>query len=207
MNITVASLIWDVLLQAITKSKSTFYISLVNQLLEELIKPSAMDANIDDFKSAIFQWLVHLTTAKGWKKVASVSQHDLQTQIAETTLLTPSVWGHKLVKAIVDRADEEFRELWGPLYEASTFDEPTEEMPLPSDGPKTNLSESDIETSSANSDLDMDDERSHDTVPSKKARLQINAGKTSPQVPTAKRTSECGWSLWEGGWVPRPIGI
>lgn len=212
MNIKAASLIWDTLLQSLSKGKRSFYSALANALLAEIVTPTATDPNFGARKSAMCKWLVHLVTGKQWKQVMSISQVEMQTQIAETCLLDPSAWGHKLVKSIVDRADDEFRELWGPLYEAAVFDRPQDMDDVCSDGPSTDGEPVSDEEAHIELDVDVDDgntkapSRLNDvrsTIPTR-----ISMMKKSPSRQTLHSgSSDRGWQLWEGGWVARPIGV
>jgi hypothetical protein len=204
MNMKAASLIWDSLLQKITASRPKFYSSLVNRLLEELIKPCAVDPIADTRKSAILQWLVHLLSTKEWEATCD-SQNDLKTQITETSLLSPTAWTHKLAKAIIDRADDDFRELWAPLHEASLFGGVMEETGLPDHSTVNDEVMQETETDMV-ADLEKGDgcEDAHITPRNTMSVPVTNL--PNPKVSTAIPSTDHGWRLWEGGWVSKPIG-
>jgi ribosomal biogenesis protein LAS1 len=205
MNMIAASLIWDGLLQTITTSKPKFYSSLINRLLEELIKPSATDPNFDKDKSALFQWLVHLLCSREWEAICDF-QDDLKTHVTETSLLSPTVWTHKLAKAIIDRADEGFRELWAPLYEASIFGGAIEVAGLPGDLTVHDKAMQDKETHAV-ADEETDDERGGAGISLSSTISLVDVGVSGPTATLTNISTDRGWRLWEGGWVPKPIGV
>jgi hypothetical protein len=217
MNMKAASIIWDSLLQFLSKGKRSFYLTLTNAFLAEIVSPTATDPSFDARKTAMCKWLVHLATGRQWKQVMSVSQVELQTQIAETCLLDPSAWGHKLIQAIVDRADDEFRQLWGPLYEAVVSDGSMEMDDMSPD----RLSTDDEPVSDAEPHVVVDDTMEN-VLGEASAKISARRGDVGSTVQdsTSKSkakahshsksvhgSSDRGWKLWEGGWVQRPIGV
>jgi hypothetical protein len=198
-----ASLIWDPLLQKIATSRSNFYTTLVNSLVDELMKPAATDPNFDTTKSAILRWLVHLLSAKEWE-VMSVPQNDLKTQIIEASLLSPTAWTHQLAKEIIARADHNFRELWVPLYKASLFGSTMEEPGMTRTIGVFYEAEEDERDDEA-VDVAMEDE--HELV---EARHNVSVAVVhglGQKTSTANSSTDRGWRLWEGGWVSKPIGV
>jgi hypothetical protein len=202
MNMKAAALIWDTLLQKIATSRASFYTALVNRLLDELMKPSAADPNFDTTKSAIFRWLVHLLSAREWEAI-SVTQNDLKTQIVEASLLSPAAWTHKLAKEIIERADHNFRELWAPLYAASLFATSMED-PETLHGPRM-FDEDKKEKEDEIADVAMGDE--YEPVDARRNASVTVVHAPGQKTNTANVPTDRGWQLWEGGWVPKPIGV
>jgi len=189
----------------IANGKPQFYTSLVNVLLEGLVKPSGMDPNHDYIKGPTYQWLVHLVTSQKWGATCE-SQGDSQTLIIETSLLNPTTWTHRLAREILRRADEDFRQLWAPLHEASVSSEFVGEDDLSPARPVDNSQ------SASNPKRKRDAVVERENEISNKSPRFTRAGAIAtiePSGPTSGRQEsypDRGWRLWEGGWVAKPIG-
>lgn len=191
-----AYLIWDGLLLAIAAKRRLFYSMLANSLLTGVTGDSVRTD--DGFrKGALFQWLRHLVTTPSWQK-AMGSSDDLRTTIMECCLTNPGSWSKTLARAVLDDSDKDFRDQWHPFFETSFLDvlEPYDEAPPPPSLKGNNLNKA-VDHKANTRSMDAS------TIPHK--------NQPAPSETTEKKTSivkaRSGWRLWEGGWVPKPIGF
>jgi len=199
-----AFLIWDKLLQTVAANRQSFQTVLVESLLNGVTHVSPFDVDDDHEKSALLQWLLHLVTTSSWH-TARFSSDDLRTTIMETCLLTPGFWSNKLASAVLRVSDSEFKELWEPLIEVSVLDgsDPTGDITVSSEDASspTNTPE---RRSQVGDQSFGDASHASDEIKSTYKNHPLSL-KTKKEAASAKRGS--GWKLWEGGWVPKPIGV
>jgi len=168
-----------------------------------------MDTGDDYQKRALLQWLLHIVTTSSWH-TARFSLDDLPTTIMEACLITPGFWSNKLAKAILNLSDNEFKQLWEPLLEVSFFNGRGAV-----DNPLSSLSEVSSRDTSLVTRIgaeNMLSRNAHQQEMSQGLDDAVSSHSTGPMyVQTeemgATPTRASGWKLWEGGWIPKPIGV
>ncbi|QDS77169.1 hypothetical protein FKW77_001767 [Venturia effusa] len=194
-----AYLIWDGLLQTIAAKRRLFYSTLTEGLLNRMT-PDSMTAEDGTLKEAPYQWLLHLVTATSWQKYLQHSD-SVRTAIVERCITHPDVWSKRLARLIIDGSDNDFQEQWEPYFESSFLDVKSEEDKAtpPRHGQNNNIDEITAMSldhkpygPSLNTPIDLRNDRD---FPSD----------LKHETPSVK--AESGWRLWEGGWLPRPIGF
>lgn len=201
MNMKAAYLIWDVLLQTIAAKERLFYSTLTESLLNGITQDS--DDTADGFrKRALLQWLLHLLTSTSWQK-SQYSSDELRSTIMERCITHPDSWSKSLARAVLDGSDNNFQEQWEPYFETSFLDvesegEAEDEAPPPRSRQSNNFDKptKTFDHKPNNRSLDTSTEpRKNWKVPSK----------IKSKAPSLRESS--GWKLWEGGWLPKPIGF
>jgi hypothetical protein len=203
-----AYLIWDDLLQTIAEKRRSFCSVLSEGLLNGITRHSM--GRGDGFqKEALLQWLLHLFATLSWKK-AWDSSDDLSTTIMETCITHPGNWSKKLARAMLDIADDGFKDQWQPYFETSFLDISGSE-----DDASLNIDSQYNQDPNFKASTETDDQTSRVACPQTRAhhlRRSEKVHKSEAMSPeTTKYVGEpkpgSGWRLWEGGWVPKPIGF
>lgn len=201
MNMKAAYLIWDVLLQTIAAKERLFYSTLTESLLNGITQDS--DDTADGFrKRALLQWLLHLLTSTSWQK-SQYSSDELRSTIMERCITHPDSWSKSLARAVLDGSDNNFQEQWEPYFETSFLDvesegEAEDEAPPPRSRQSNNFDEP-TKTSDHKPNI-----RSLDTS-TEPRKNRILPSEIKSKAPSVRESS--GWKLWEGGWLPKPIGF
>jgi ribosomal biogenesis protein LAS1 len=204
-----AFLIWDRVLQAIAVSRQACYPTLLSSMLDQITEAPGVDGPTKSKKNALLQWLVHMLTSASWVAISQPSEH-VNTNIMESCLLNPNIWTQKLAKIILDRSEEDFQRLWGPMYEASLLDAQdslVDTLPTENSIGKTH------QAGTTFLEADIDDETSNrmvllpDYSPSVNSRDFNSTLVSIPQSHNFNFNEGSGWTLWEGPWIPKPIGM
>lgn len=190
-----AYLIWDDLLQTIAAKRPSFYSALTETLLNGITHDS-MNTDDEIRKRALVQWLLHLMTTTSWQKSSRPSE-ELRRTIVERCVMHPNSWSKRLARVVLDDSDHSFQKQWNPYFETSFFDIESEddEAPPPRHGRSDKLAKS--------SDHKLNIPRLDSSIEPRKHRL-FASNNIPNKAPTLE--AESGWRLWEGGWVPKPIG-
>lgn len=115
-----AYLIWDELLRKIAFHQRLFLRTLVEHMTVIIVQPSRLNVRLDTIREAACQWLIHIFTASAW--VAWTKRHDLdelRTLVVEACIMNPNLWTHRVIRPLIDNADDVLKSLWAPLYNDS----------------------------------------------------------------------------------------
>jgi hypothetical protein len=173
--------IWNEPLQNLCQARSSFYRTLVVSLLEDFCSLPRVEPARDSVKQATYHWLEYLLISPEWASPnRSFVFKDLRREVMESCLLNPLLWTHKLANLMLESGDEQFRKDWMGMYKASIASDREENIPK---------EQEDGDVGNVDDTMDVTEPES-DTKHNGPAN-PVNAG---------------GWRLWEGPWVPRPIG-
>ncbi|TID19092.1 Las1-like protein [Venturia nashicola] len=190
-NMKPAYLIWDDLLQTIAAKRPSFYSTLTERLLNGITHDSV---NTEDEirRTALIQWLHHMTTTSSWQKYWRPSE-ELRSTILERCITHPDSWSKRLARALLDGSDNnDFQEQWEPYFETSFLDVDSEDHEAPP--PRYDLS-----NNSANN------VNHKPNMPSMPEEPRKHPSDIKDMVSIHK--ADKGWRLWEGAWLPKPIGF
>jgi hypothetical protein len=118
-----AYLLWDRLLQAVSKRQHLFLSTLVTGLHTRLNQPSAYHNVLQDpEKEALQFWLLHIASSRdAWLQVRRATGVNLEAELMSLCCLHPSPWSQVLGNALLEAGNEEFRESWEDLLSASAI--------------------------------------------------------------------------------------
>jgi hypothetical protein len=117
-----AYLLWDGLLQAITKKQRNFLPVLLKSMHAAMGLPSSYHHILHDpEKEALHHWMLHIATSDAWSKARRSVGTDVEGDLMTLCCLHPSPWSHSLGNAMLDSGDEVFVESWSDLLSASAI--------------------------------------------------------------------------------------
>lgn len=117
-----AYLLWDALLQAISKRQHVFLSKLISGMHTRLNHPSGYhNALQDPEKEALHLWLLHIASADAWSKVRRSIGTDVEADLMTLCCLHPSPWSHAIGNALLEAGNEAFAESWADLLTASAM--------------------------------------------------------------------------------------
>jgi hypothetical protein len=175
-----AFLIWDKLLLKLTEQRPSFFESLLRSIQTALDSSFHMSSDSTLEKDIIYQWQWHLLSSKKWQ---SSQQHfwqseDFPSELIEACYLNPNPWTQQLAKLLLGQGEDDFRQNWTAMYNASFGVNPPEEI--------------------ERNDRDDEDEKMGDTE--QESPLAVDSDSDVEH-------SGCGWKLLDGPWIPRAIGV
>lgn len=117
-----AYLLWDALLQAISKRQHLFLSKLISGMHTRLNQPSGYHNVLQDpEKEALHLWLLHIASADVWSQVRRSTGTDVGADLMTLCCLHPSPWSHAIGNALLEGGDEAFVESWADLLSASAM--------------------------------------------------------------------------------------
>jgi hypothetical protein len=117
-----AYLLWDALLQALSKRQHLFLSSLVNGMHTRLNQPSGYhNALQDPEKEALHLWLLHIASADSWSQARRSTGTDVEADLMTLCCLHPSPWSHAIGNALLEGGNEAFVDSWADLLSASAM--------------------------------------------------------------------------------------
>lgn len=117
-----AYLLWDALLQAISKRQHLFLSTLMSGMHERLNQPSGYHNVLQDpEKEALHLWLLHIASADVWKQARRSTGTDAETELMTLCCLHPSPWSQAVGNALLEGGNETFVESWADLLSASAM--------------------------------------------------------------------------------------
>jgi len=117
-----AYLLWDGLLQAISKKQRSFLPVLLKGMHAAMNLPSAYHHILHDpEKEALHHWMLHVATSDAWSQARRSLGADVEGDLMTLCCLHPSPWSHSLGNALLDSGDEVFVESWSDLLSASAI--------------------------------------------------------------------------------------
>lgn len=117
-----AYLLWDALLQAISKRQSAFLSTLISSMHARLNQPSGYHNVLQDpEKEALYLWLLHIASSDAWSQIRRSSDADVEGDLMTLCCLHPSPWSHALGNAMLEAGNEAFVESWADLMSASAI--------------------------------------------------------------------------------------
>lgn len=117
-----AHLLWDALLQAVSKRQSAFLSTLISSMHARLNQPSGYHNVLQDpEKEALYLWLLHITSSDAWSHARRSSDSDVEGDLMTSCCLHPSPWSHALGNAMLEAGNEAFMESWADLLSASAI--------------------------------------------------------------------------------------
>lgn len=117
-----AYLIWEDLLRALSLQVPGFFFSLGQHLLEALTQPSSTRPGDDAGKEAFALWIGRLSGGFPGDDADSSSQRAFASKIMNWCCLYPGYWTQVVGTALLARADDDFRQGWQDLFNASRMD-------------------------------------------------------------------------------------
>ncbi|KAE9962368.1 hypothetical protein BLS_000424 [Venturia inaequalis] len=194
-NMKPAYVVWDDLLQTIAAKRPSFYSTLIENLLNG-ISLNSVNPEDEVRKRALVQWLLHLMTVNSWQKSLRPSE-ELRSTILERCVTHPDSCSKRLARAVLDKSDKDFQDQWEPYFEISFLDIDSEddEAPPPRHGQS--------DKPGKHFDHKPNMARPESSIGPRKHRPL--ASDIPNEAPVLKEVG--GWRLWEGGWLPKPIGF
>jgi hypothetical protein len=117
-----AYLLWDALLQAISKRQHLFLSKLISGMHTRLNQPSGYHNVLQDpEKEALHLWLLHIASADVWSQARRSTGTDAEADLMTLCCLHPSPWSHAIGNALLEGGDEAFVESWADLLSASAM--------------------------------------------------------------------------------------
>lgn len=117
-----AYLLWDGLLQSISKQQHFFLPTLLKEVHKAMNRPSAYYHVLHDpEKQALHHWLLHIATSDTWAQTRGAAGLDVASDLMTECCLHPSPWSHALGDALLETGDEVFEESWSDLLMASVL--------------------------------------------------------------------------------------
>lgn len=117
-----AYLLWDGLLQAVSKRQNTFLSALVTGIQTRLNQPSAYHNVLQDpEKEALHLWLLHIATSDAWSQTCRSTGTEVDGDLMTLCCLHPSPWSHALGNALLEAGNDAFAESWADLLSASAI--------------------------------------------------------------------------------------
>jgi hypothetical protein len=117
-----AYLLWDALLQAISKRQHLFLSKLITGMHTRLNQPSGYHNVLQDpEKEALHLWLLHIASADVWSQARRSTGIDVEADLMTLCCLHPSPWSHAIGNALLESGDEAFVESWEDLLSASAM--------------------------------------------------------------------------------------
>jgi len=117
-----AYLLWDALLQAISKRQHLFLSTLISGMHTRLNQPSGYHNVLQDpEKEALHLWLLHIASADVWSQARRSTGIDAEADLMTLCCLHPSPWSHAIGNALLEGGDEAFVESWADLLSASAM--------------------------------------------------------------------------------------
>lgn len=112
-----AFIMWDDLLQAMSKRSNDLLSYLVNALLLGVTNHLSITQNHQS--EAHCEWLVHLGCSASWSKARQSSKVDVRSAMIRACIGFPNAWTSELGHKLLANADDEFEEQWRSIFEAS----------------------------------------------------------------------------------------
>lgn len=117
-----AYLLWDGLLQAVTKKQRNFLPALLKGMHTAMNLPSAYHHILHDpEKEALQHWMLHIATSDAWSQARRSVGTDVGGDLMTLCCLHPGPWSNSLGNALLDAGDEMFVESWSDLLSASAI--------------------------------------------------------------------------------------
>lgn len=117
-----AYLLWDGLLQSISKQEHLFLPNLLKGMHIAMNQPSAYYHVLEDpEKQALHHWLLHIATSDTWAQARRSGGSDVVEDLMTLCCLHPSSWSQALGDALLEAGDEVFVESWSDLLSASAI--------------------------------------------------------------------------------------
>ena len=117
-----AYLLWDALLQAMSKRQHLFLSKLISGMHTRLNQPSGYHNVLQDpEKEALHLWLLHIASADVWKQARRSTSIDAEADLMTLCCLHPSPWSQAVGNALLEGGDEAFVESWADLLSASAM--------------------------------------------------------------------------------------
>lgn len=117
-----AYMLWDGLLQAVSKRQSSFLSTLISSMHARLNQPSGYHNVLQDpEKEALNLWLLHIASSDAWSQNRRSSDADVEADLMTLCCLNPSPWSHALGNAMLEAGNEAFVESWADLLSASAI--------------------------------------------------------------------------------------
>ncbi len=114
-----AFVIWGNLLRRLTNHQKRFCKTFTEQMVQIITRPSHLDLKLDTFREAIYEWLLHIFSAKEWI-AGAISDRVLDLRgfvVSECIESSPNCWSGALAQKLVKSGDAEFREQWLPVID------------------------------------------------------------------------------------------
>ena len=117
-----AYLLWDALLQAISKRQHLFLSTLISGMHTRLNQPSGYHNILQDpEKEALHLWLLHIASADVWSQARRSTGTDAEADLMTLCCLHPSPWSHAIGNALLETGDDAFVDSWADLLSASAM--------------------------------------------------------------------------------------
>jgi hypothetical protein len=117
-----AYLLWDALLQALSKRQHLFLSSLISGMHTRLNQPSGYHNVLQDpEKEALHLWLLHIASADVWSQARRSTGTDVEADLMTLCCLHPSPWSHAIGNALLEAGNEAFVDSWADLLSASAM--------------------------------------------------------------------------------------
>lgn len=117
-----AYLLWDGLLQALSKQQSLFLPQLLKSMHAAMNQPSShYQISQDPGKEALHHWLLHIATSDVWEQARQQTGVEVDSQLMTLCCLHPSHWSHALGEELLEAGNEDFAESWSDLLLASSI--------------------------------------------------------------------------------------
>lgn len=117
-----AYLLWDSLLQELSKQQSKFLPLLLKSMHAAMNQPSPWyQISQDPGKEALHHWLLHIATSDAWAQARQHGDIEVDSQLMPLCCLHPSHWSHALGEELLEAGTEDFTESWSDLLVASSI--------------------------------------------------------------------------------------
>lgn len=113
-----AFLIWDPLLQEMSRDKKRFLQVLINSILHLLDQTPMHGADANADAEALCLWLIHFVDPQSWAVLVLAEKQLIRTHIVKWCCTHPGHWAQYLGAAILRSGGEEFERVWADILNA-----------------------------------------------------------------------------------------
>lgn len=113
-----AYMIWDDLLRGITAQFNHFTTGLIQSMLRAIDASSSAQARTNSELEGLVLWTAHLIDSNN----SGASKHVRRWDVMSWVCTHPGHWTHALGRQLLESADQDFRENWEDILDASQLD-------------------------------------------------------------------------------------
>ncbi|OCK74221.1 Las1-domain-containing protein [Lepidopterella palustris CBS 459.81] len=114
-----AFLLWDDLLRRLSSHQFAFLRILVRRMIDLMTKPNLLTVTAEPVREAMFEWIVHILTAKEWALSRKGVEVMLLEEVMGQCFTSPTPWTSRLAETLIKDRDALFRDTWQPILHAA----------------------------------------------------------------------------------------